>query len=1074
MLSGGYYTCQSLIGFGYDCSFADECGLCPEACDDPEAVNYGAVGDCVYTCAELGNGSVDDCADNDCCPEGWIGDGIGDCEDQAYGCDLTCYDDDGGDCGPSCGEQGLILCADGSCAASEGDCPLVAGCGPTGECPEGTYFDGWSCYDCSYCLDISDDSACESPEDCCGMCGGSFDGDCDGSLSSNNDGNISVEGDFLDYSIAENLKYLSYLNSINIDNDILGGSYSVDIPNNINPNWFTESREMRIDVTDFVSFHAMSYSDKPFQYPVANRQVRDLIGYNVYRDGSFLASTTEIWYDDTDVEPGIEYCYTVTAVYDEGESSALQVCDLALDPGDIVNIGVSNGSIDIGETTSIDITMSNENEVAGFQFNIGFSPNIADIISVSTTDRTAGFSLSETNGIIVGFSMTGATVAAGDGAIVSLTIQGTALGQADVCLSNSILSDISGDEIDLFSECGVLAVGGEMVVGCMDMEALNYNPDANVACDNCCQYPADVTLSFGDVSSTSSEILMDNVVAVAGFQFTVEGATISSASGGLAESNDFMVSASGSTVIGFSLTGGTISVGSGILLVLSHDGLDGGELCLSDPILSDASSGQLSVNVGECSGETGPPSGCTDMSACNYDADAEVDDGSCEFESDCSGECGGSAMEDCAGECGGSADEDACGECGGTETDPENCIFSVVQTIDLNALMMNSISFNVVPDDTEVSSVLMDIDLLIASNDVGQYFAPNFGVDLIGEMDLAKGYDIFLQGMDDQTLTVEGLPMEPDYSMTINALQMNSVCFVPQECMDIEMIFSGLEDNILIVSDDSGAYYVPGFGVNTMGEMCPGKGYKIFLQGMDDIDFQYPTSDGLARVETAESKFWSDYAVNSISTEYDIVKTGISHPIILTELNGMVELGDELVAYADGEVVGATKIVDLDSPVVLSTWGSFTEYGADLPGYENGDAIELRLWSAEEGRELRLEANLDGTEYGTSPLTVGTAMVYGQDAVPTEFGLSQNYPNPFNPSTAIEFSIATEGFVSLNVYDITGRMVSTLVEGNLSTGYHNVIWNGIDNNGMAMSAGIYIYALQTETSSITRKMVFMK
>jgi hypothetical protein len=243
---------------------------------------------------------------------------------------------------------------------------------------------------------------------------------------------------------------------------------------------------------------------------------------------------------------------------------------------------------------------------------------------------------------------------------------------------------------------------------------------------------------------------------------------------------------------------------------------------------------------------------------------------------------------------------------------------------------------------------------------------------------------------------------------------------------------------------------------------------------MDDLDFQYPASDGLARVETAESKFWSDYVVNSVSTEYDVVKTGISHPIILTELDGMVELGDELVAYADGEVVGATKIVDLDSPVVLSAWGSFTEYGADLPGYENGDAIDLRLWSASEGKELRLEADLDGVEYGTSPLTVGTAMVYDQDVVPTEFRLSQNYPNPFNPSTAIDFSIAAEGFVSLIVYDITGRMVSTLVEGNLSTGYHSVVWDGIDNNGMSVSAGIYIYALQTETSLITRKMVFMK
>ena len=43
-------------------------------------------------------GYIDDCADDDCCPESWIGDGFADCEDQAYGCDLTCYDNDGGDC----------------------------------------------------------------------------------------------------------------------------------------------------------------------------------------------------------------------------------------------------------------------------------------------------------------------------------------------------------------------------------------------------------------------------------------------------------------------------------------------------------------------------------------------------------------------------------------------------------------------------------------------------------------------------------------------------------------------------------------------------------------------------------------------------------------------------------------------------------------------------------------------------------------------------------------------------------------------------------------------------------------
>ena len=401
-------------------------------------------------------------------------------------------------------------------------------------------------------------------------------------------------------------------------------------------------------------------------------------------------------------------------------------------------------------------------------------------------------------------------------------------------------------------------------------------------------------------------------------------------------------------------------------------------------------------------------------------------------------------------------------------------IFSVTQTVNLNALMMNSISFNVVPDDAEVSSVFTDNDLLIASNDAGQYFAPNFGVDLIGEMDMSKGYDVFLQGMDDQSTSAEGLPMPADYMMHVNALQMNNICFIPQECMAVEAVFAGLEDNILIVSDDSGAYYVPAWNVNTMGDMCPGKGYKIFLQGMDDLDFQYPASDGLARVETAESKFWSDYVVNSVSTEYDIVKTGISHPIILTELDGMVEVGDEVAAYADGLVVGASKVIDVDGMVVLSTWGGYHEYGIDLAGYNEGDQIELRLWKASENRELHIVTDLDNNEYGISPLSVGTATVSSEDAVQYDFALGQNYPNPFNPTTTISYGVATTGHITLNIYDITGRLVSTLVDGQVNAGNHQAVWNGLDDMGMPVSAGVYIYSLQNETSTMNRKMVYIK
>tara|TARA_B100001964_G_C13886819_1_gene445423 strand:- start:173 stop:658 length:486 start_codon:yes stop_codon:yes gene_type:complete len=93
---------------------------------------------------------------------------------------------------------------------------------------------------------------------------------------------------------------------------------------------------------------------------------------------------------------------------------------------------------------------------------------------------------------------------------------------------------------------------------------------------------------------------------------------------------------------------------------------------------------------------------------------------------------------------------------------------------------------------------------------------------------------------------------------------------------------------------------------------------------------------------------------------------------------------------------------------------------------------------------------------------------------PESYSLSDAYPNPFNPTTTLSFSIKDGGYMNLSIYDMTGRLVNTLVDGNLESGYHSVIWNGMDSNGYAVSSGMYIYALQSEDKSITKKMVLMK
>ena len=93
--------------------------------------------------------------------------------------------------------------------------------------------------------------------------------------------------------------------------------------------------------------------------------------------------------------------------------------------------------------------------------------------------------------------------------------------------------------------------------------------------------------------------------------------------------------------------------------------------------------------------------------------------------------------------------------------------------------------------------------------------------------------------------------------------------------------------------------------------------------------------------------------------------------------------------------------------------------------------------------------------------------------VPAPFRLEQNYPNPFNPSTTIPFSLDTAGHVNLTVYNIMGQAVKTLVDHYTSSGIHTVNWNGTDDNGNGVAAGIYLYRMTHNSNIESKKMLLL-
>lgn len=108
----------------------------------------------------------------------------------------------------------------------------------------------------------------------------------------------------------------------------------------------------------------------------------------------------------------------------------------------------------------------------------------------------------------------------------------------------------------------------------------------------------------------------------------------------------------------------------------------------------------------------------------------------------------------------------------------------------------------------------------------------------------------------------------------------------------------------------------------------------------------------------------------------------------------------------------------------------------------------------------------DSTSY-TVDVWVSETGIAG--AVPAEFTLSQNYPNPFNPTTAINYSLPENTFVTLNVYDLNGHKIRTLVNGLQDAGYYGLNFHAGD-----LPSGVYLYRLTAGNEVVTKKMVLMK
>ena len=139
---------------------------------------------------------------------------------------------------------------------------------------------------------------------------------------------------------------------------------------------------------------------------------------------------------------------------------------------------------------------------------------------------------------------------------------------------------------------------------------------------------------------------------------------------------------------------------------------------------------------------------------------------------------------------------------------------------------------------------------------------------------------------------------------------------------------------------------------------------------------------------------------------------------------------------------------------------------------ESGEPVadaQVRLFDLTDLRQGAIARALtDGTGYFALPLAA-----LGGRALPARFALGPNYPNPFNPSTIIPYQLAASSAVRLEVFNLLGQRIATLVDGERPAGFHTATWHATDGAGRAVGAGVYIYRMTVGAESQTGRMVLI-
>jgi len=358
----------------------------------------------------------------------------------------------------------------------------------------------------------------------------------------------------------------------------------------------------------------------------------------------------------------------------------------------------------------------------------------------------------------------------------------------------------------------------------------------------------------------------------------------------------------------------------------------------------------------------------------------------------------------------------------------------------------NMISTNVDPKQPDMMDVIQghEDDIIIIKNGDGDVVVPSFGINQIGDWDVADGYQI--KASNPFTLEMKCSQVDPDNTPISLSAGWSLISYLRKDAMDASIALAEILSDIVIVKNGDGQVYFPSFGLNNIGDMNPGDGYKIKMLNVATLTYPANTA------RTVES---SNTVVLEASYFRVDVKSGDNATVMIPE-GSIRDLrpGDEIGVFNNDMVLCGSGVYS-GNHLAITIWGD-DEASGNARHMLEGEAYVWKVWRLSDEQEFDLQVSYrTGESYyradGISIVGEGTVKDQHLDISMTELKV---YPNPVSELLMLDFRSGRSVTVRCQIVDITGRQIRPDERFNLDRGSSSI---KIDVTNLP--AGQYFYKI---------------